>query len=180
MLGPSCAMRALICGMRDLVPPPGIKPGPSSLGGWSLSHWANRKSLKIFLMWIIFFFLSLYWIFTILLLLYFIFGHEAYGILAPWPGIKPAPLGLEGKASTTGPPGKSLDENEMAPGVCLQRQWERRKMCVWGVGVGGGLRWGAAPWGTMEWGHEAKMSHWSPWDWGRVEKNMAAGPGNWL
>ena len=60
MLGPSCAMRALICGMWDLVPPPGIKPGPSALGGWSLSHWANRKSLKIFLMWTIFFFLSLY------------------------------------------------------------------------------------------------------------------------
>ena len=34
-------------------------------------------------------------------------GHKAYRILAPWPGIKPSPLALEGEVLTTGPPGKS-------------------------------------------------------------------------
>ena len=36
------------------------------------------------------------------------FGRKPCGILAPWPGIEPAPPALEGKVSTTGPPGKSL------------------------------------------------------------------------
>ena len=35
------------------------------------------------------------------------FGHDACGILAPWPGIKPTTPVLEGKVLTTGPPGKS-------------------------------------------------------------------------
>ena len=35
-------------------------------------------------------------------------GCEACGILALWPGIKPAPPALEGKILTTGLPGKSL------------------------------------------------------------------------
>ena len=36
-----------------------------------------------------------------------IFGHEACGILAPRPGIEPAPPALEGEVLTTGPLGKS-------------------------------------------------------------------------
>ena len=36
------------------------------------------------------------------------FGPEACGILAPQPGIKPAPPALEGEVLTTGLPGKSL------------------------------------------------------------------------
>ena len=35
------------------------------------------------------------------------FGHETYGILAPRPGLKPAPPALEGEILTSGPPGKS-------------------------------------------------------------------------
>ena len=35
-------------------------------------------------------------------------GRKAYGILAPWPGIEPAPLALEGEVLTTGLQGKSL------------------------------------------------------------------------
>ena len=35
------------------------------------------------------------------------FGWEACGILDPWPGIEPMPPALEGKVSTTEPPGKS-------------------------------------------------------------------------
>ena len=34
------------------------------------------------------------------------FGHEAYGILAPWAGIKATLPALEGEVLTTGPPGK--------------------------------------------------------------------------
>ena len=35
-----------------------------------------------------------------------LFGHEACGILAPQPGIEPAPLALEGEVLTTGSPEK--------------------------------------------------------------------------
>ena len=38
--------------------------------------------------------------------LFWIFGPEACGIFAPWPGIEHAPPALEGKVLTTGPPGK--------------------------------------------------------------------------
>ena len=50
---------------------------------------------------------------TLLLLFYgggtvgFVFGQEACGILASWPGIKSAPAVLEGEILTTGSPGKS-------------------------------------------------------------------------
>ena len=30
-------------GMWDLVPPPGIKPGPLALGAPSVSHWTTRE-----------------------------------------------------------------------------------------------------------------------------------------
>ena len=37
------ALQALSYGMWDLVPWPGIEPGPPALGGQSLSHWTNQK-----------------------------------------------------------------------------------------------------------------------------------------
>ena len=40
-------------------------------------------------------------------LMFWFFGHEACGILAPWPGIEPTPPALEGEVLTTGPPGES-------------------------------------------------------------------------
>ena len=40
--------------------------------------------------------------------MFWFFGHQACGILAPWPGIKLTPFALEDKVLTTGPPGKSL------------------------------------------------------------------------
>ena len=47
---------------------------------------------------------------TLLLLFYVLaFGCEACGILAPRPGIEPAPPALEGEVPTTGPPGKSQE-----------------------------------------------------------------------
>ena len=39
--------------------------------------------------------------------MFWVFGREACGILAPPPGIDPAPPALEGKVLTTGPPGRS-------------------------------------------------------------------------
>ena len=36
------------------------------------------------------------------------FGHEAWGILAPRPGIKPTPPALEGEVIITGPRGSLL------------------------------------------------------------------------
>ena len=55
-------------------------------------------------------FKSIYWIcYSISSVFMFSFlDHETCGILAPWPGIKPAPSALEGEVLTTGPPGKAL------------------------------------------------------------------------
>ena len=39
--------------------------------------------------------------------MFWFFGHEACGILAPRPGIEPAPPALEGEVLTTGPLEKS-------------------------------------------------------------------------
>ena len=63
---------------------------------------------EFFLMWTIFkVFIEF---FTVLLMFYVFgfFGHEAGGILAPQPGIKPSPSAVESNILTTGPPGKSL------------------------------------------------------------------------
>ena len=62
---------------------------------------------KVFLMWTIF---RVFIEFATILLLFYVlvFGGRHVGILAPWPGIEPAPPALEGGVSTTGPPGKSL------------------------------------------------------------------------
>ena len=42
-LGLSCGMQDLSCGMWDLVPRPGIEPGPPALGARSLNHWTTRE-----------------------------------------------------------------------------------------------------------------------------------------
>ena len=70
---------------------------------------------KIFLwMWTIFLFLFLPFLKSLLNLwqhcfcfVFWFFGHKAYRILAPWPGVEPTPPALKGKVLTTGPPGKS-------------------------------------------------------------------------
>ena len=36
----------LSCSLWDLVPWPGVEPGPSALGEWSLSHWTTREVLR--------------------------------------------------------------------------------------------------------------------------------------
>ena len=38
-----CSVRALSCGMWDLVPWPGMEPGPPALGARSLNHWTTRE-----------------------------------------------------------------------------------------------------------------------------------------
>ena len=42
--------------------------------------------------------------------MFWCFGHEADGMLAPWPGIEPSPPALEGEVLTIGPPGKAWDQ----------------------------------------------------------------------
>ena len=42
-----------------------------------------------------------------------VFGLKAYEILIPQPGIQPAPPVLEGKALTTGSPGKALEDVDL-------------------------------------------------------------------
>ena len=39
----SCSLQTLICSMWDLVPLPGIEPGPPTLGVWSLSPWTTGE-----------------------------------------------------------------------------------------------------------------------------------------
>ena len=43
--------------------------------------------------------------------MFWLFGCKKYGILSPWPWIKPAPPTLEGEVLTTRLPGKSLLSN---------------------------------------------------------------------
>ena len=45
--GFSHRMQTLSCGMWDVNPWPGIKPRPSALGAWSLSHWTIQGSPKV-------------------------------------------------------------------------------------------------------------------------------------
>ena len=42
----------LRCSMQDLVPWPGIEPGPPAMGVRSLNHWTTRKSPDHLLMWL--------------------------------------------------------------------------------------------------------------------------------
>ena len=51
--------------------------------------------------------------------MFWVFGHEACGILAPQPGIEPAPLALEGEVLTTELPGKSLKNLFKACSQCF-------------------------------------------------------------
>ena len=57
------------CGMWDLVPWPGIDPGPPALGARSLNHWTTREVPN-------------YYLFS------FCPHCTACGILVPWPGIE--------------------------------------------------------------------------------------------
>ena len=42
------ACRIFGCGMWDLIPWPGVEPGPPALGMQSLSHWTTREALDFF------------------------------------------------------------------------------------------------------------------------------------
>ena len=41
------AVLGLSCGMRHLVPQPGIEPGPTTLGMWCLGHWTTREAFRV-------------------------------------------------------------------------------------------------------------------------------------
>ena len=78
----------------------------------SITVWgASRiKHLKVFFFWCGPFLKSLLSLLQhCFCLMFWLFGHKAYGILAPWPGIEPAPPALEGEILTTGLPGKPLE-----------------------------------------------------------------------
>ena len=52
--------------------------------------------------------------------MFWFFGRKACGILAPRPGIEPAPPALEGEVLTTGLPGKSQTFSDLEfTGVCF-------------------------------------------------------------
>ena len=70
---------------------------------WRTSRATGKSSVSFFLSFKDLLNLSHYFYF-----MFWFFGCEACGISAPWPGIKPAPPGLEGKVSTPGLPGESL------------------------------------------------------------------------
>ena len=57
------ACRIFSCGIRDLVPQPGIQPGPPALGAQSLSHWITGKfHLLLFIVFFMYFWSC--WAFT--------------------------------------------------------------------------------------------------------------------
>ena len=47
----SCGMQTLNCDMWDIVPWPGIEPGPAVLGKWSPSHWTTREVPGLLIKW---------------------------------------------------------------------------------------------------------------------------------
>ena len=67
--------------------------------------------------------------------MFWFFGHEAYGILAPPPGIEPAPLALEGEVLTPGPPGKSQNNPILllsifySTSTCFNWSWPSNTSC---------------------------------------------------
>jgi len=50
-------------------------------------------------------------------------GPQAWGILAPWPGIEPQTPALEDEVLTTRPPGKSLDLPVFIQRIAMDDIW---------------------------------------------------------
>ena len=77
---------------------------------------------------------SLYWIcynIASVLCLGF-FGHEACGILAPWPETESAPSALEGKVLTTEPSGKSPRSHFLInPFIADEVEWRGKQRRRW-------------------------------------------------
>ena len=115
------------CSMQDLIPWPGIEPGPPALGARSLDRWTTREVPRTFFLFFKscwdFFIFWLCWVLVarsslqharsfivvrrLLLAVHGLSCSTAYGILVPWPRIEPASPALEGEFLTAGPPGKS-------------------------------------------------------------------------
>ena len=93
------------------------EPGHRAIGSGEVKKGSEYTFLKFFFLFFFFFFDVDYIEFvTILLLFYvlgcfFFFGRGACGVLSPQPGIKPAPLALEGEVLITGLPENSLHFN---------------------------------------------------------------------
>ena len=80
---------------------------------WDYLQWKIIERWFIFIIVHFLFFFKIFfkicWFVTILLLFcVLVLWLQAYGILAPWPGIEPTSPALKGKVLTTRPPGKFL------------------------------------------------------------------------
>ena len=74
--------------------------------------------------------------------LFWVFGNEACGILAFWPGIKPTPSALEGEILATGPPGKS-------PLASFKMYLVSIYTCLWGFPGGSEVKASASDAGDL-------------------------------
>ena len=73
-----------------------------------------------------FFQVSIEHCYNITSVLFWIWGPKAWGILASWPRIEPAPPAMEGEVLTTGPPGKSLPPLLKSPFPFVGWEGERK------------------------------------------------------
>ena len=62
----------LSCSMWDLIPWPGIKPRPPTLGASGISHWTTRE-VPLLIFWIYFFFLFFFFVFSFNVQLFVLF-----------------------------------------------------------------------------------------------------------
>ena len=98
----NCGSRAwLLRGMWDL-PRPGLEPVSPALAGRFSTTAPPGKTFFLFFLKSLLNLLQYCFCFV-----FWFFGHQACGILAPRPGIKPASPALEGEVLNTGLPGKS-------------------------------------------------------------------------
>ena len=65
--------------------------------------------------------------------MFWFFGHEAYGILVPQPGMGPTPSAMEGEVLTTGWPGKSLILLKRVNGWCSYTDLSPLHCRWWGI-----------------------------------------------
>ena len=83
--------------------------------------------------------------------LFWVFGNEACGILACWPGIKPTPSALEGEILATGPPGKS-------PLASFKMYLVSIYTCLWGFPGGSEVKASASDAGDLGFPLEKEMA----------------------
>ena len=87
--------------------------------------------------------------------MFLFFDHKAYGILVPWPRIKPTPSALQGEFLTTGPP-----ENSFSVILLSSCAWfVFTEVLLPGKSHGRRSLLGCSPWGCWV-GHDWATSFW--------------------